>query len=109
MSDSKNTQNQDEINKVKAKIMYDELIVKYDYIKNDANEEKIIEKIIELNFDEEAIKNYYDVQRIYDELEDEYGISGFIEVDDMKNKIKELNCNRQSINEWIESYLSGNI
>ena len=109
MSDSKNTQNQDEINKVKAKIMYDELIVKYDYIKNDANEEKIIEKIIELNFDEEKIKNYYDVQRIYDEIEDEYGISGFIEVDVMKNKIKELNCNRQSINEWIESCLLGAI
>ena len=49
------------------------------------------------------------MQRIYDELEDEYGITGFIEVDDMKNKIKELNCNQQSTNEWIESYLSGAI
>ena len=45
MSDSKNTQNQDEISKVKAKIMYDELIVKYDYIKNDANEEKLLKKL----------------------------------------------------------------
>ena len=49
------------------------------------------------------------MQRIYDEIEDEYGISGFIEEDVMKNKIKELNCNRQSTNEWIESYLPGAI
>ena len=74
MSDSQNINNQNEMNKAKAKIMYEELLVKYNYIKDMDNEENIIKKIIELNFDENKIKNYYDVQKIYNELEDEYGL-----------------------------------
>ena len=74
MSDSQNINNQNEMNKAKAKIMYEELLVKYSYIKDMDNEENIIKKIIELNFDENKIKNYYDVQKIYNELEDEYGL-----------------------------------
>ena len=74
MSDSQNINNQNEMNKAKAKIMYEGLLVKYSYIKDMDNEENIIKKIIELNFDENKIKNYYDVQKIYNELEDEYGL-----------------------------------
>ena len=100
MSDSQN-----EINKIKAKIIYNELIVKYNNIKNAANEENIIKKIIELNFDENKIKDYYDVQRIYNELEEEYGLSGFSEREAIIIKIKELHCDRQLINEWVENAL----
>ena len=78
--------NQNEINKMKAEIMYDEIIIKYDFIKDFDNEEKIIQKIIEFNFDENKIKEYYEL-RIYVELDDEYGVSGFIEEEDTKNKI----------------------
>ena len=104
MSDSEK-ENQSEINKMKAKIMYDEIIIKYKDIKDIDTEENIIKKIIELNFDENRIKEYYNIQRIYDEIEDEYGVSGFIDIDAMKDKIKELHCNRELINEWIEDPL----
>ena len=100
MSDSQKSDNQ-----TKAKIMYDEVVVKYNYIKDMDNEENIIKKIIELNFDENKIKDYYDAPRIYDELEDEYGISGLIEREDSINKIRELHCDRKLINEWVENVL----
>ena len=105
MSDSQNINNQNEINKIKAKIMYEELLVKYSYIKDKDNEENIIEKIIELNFDENKIKDYYDVKELYNELEDEYGVSGFIDTEAMINKILELHCDRESIIDWIENTL----
>ena len=95
-----------EIDKIKAKIMYDELIVKYDFIKQIDTEENIIKKIIQLNFNELEIKNFYtNIDIIYQELEDEYGISGFVEKNVAKSKIIELNCNRDLIIEWIEDTL----
>ena len=45
------------------------------------------------------------VNQIYQELEDEYGISGFIEEEAAKDEIRKLNCNRAAINEWIENAL----
>ena len=66
-------------NKMKAKIMLEELKLKYPNFNDiDLNDDYMIEKIIELNFNEEEIKNYfenYSVDKIYQELEDEYGIS----------------------------------
>ena len=95
-----------EIDEIKAKIMYDELIVKYDFIKQIDTEENIIKKIIQLNFNELEIKNFYtNIDIIYQELEDEYGISGFVEKNVAKSKIIELNCNRDLIIEWIEDTL----
>ena len=95
-----------EIDEIKAKIMYDELIVKYDFIKQIDSEGNIIKKIIQLNFNELIIKNFCaDVDIIYQELEDEYGISGFVEEFVAKSKIIELNCNRDLIIEWIEDTL----
>ena len=105
MSDNQNTNNQNEINKMKAKIMYDEIIIKYNEIKDIDTEENIIKKIIELNFDENKVKEYYNVQRIFDEIEDEYGISAFVEDQDIKDKIKELHCNKNLIAEWVEQTL----
>ena len=66
-------------NKMKAKIMLEELKLKYPNFNDiDLNDDYMIEKIIELNFNEEEIKNYfenYSVDKIYQELEDDYGIS----------------------------------
>ena len=112
MSDIKNTNKQDEINKMKAKIMYDELIIKYNEIKDIDTEENIIQKIIELNFDENKVKEYYIVQRIYDQLDEEYDRSAFFDeqaIKDMKDKIKELHCDKELIGEWVEeNLLNGN-
>ena len=105
MSDSQNANNQNEMNKIKAKIMYDELVVKYSYIKDMDSEENIIKKIIELNFDENIIKDYYIVLNLYNELDDEYGFSAFIERDAMLDKIRELHCDKNLIAEWIENTL----
>ena len=41
----------------------------------------------------------------YQELEDEYGISGFIEEEAAKAEIKKLNCDKEKIKEWIENTL----
>ena len=109
MSDSQNANNQNEMNKIKAKIMYDELVIKYSYIKDMDSEENIIKKIIELNFDEIKIKDYYLAPRIYNELEDVYGVSGFIEPETMMNKIRELHCDRKLIDEWVDNALMNGI
>ena len=110
----KMSDNPKEINKIKAEIMYDEIIIKYEYIKNIDNEENIINKIIELNFDENKIKEYYE-QKICDDLlgeRDNYGgIFDDFDNEDNKssiiNKIKELHFDRELINQWIENVLIG--
>ena len=107
MSDLMDNQNQDEINKIKAKIMYDELIVKYDCIKHDDKEENVIKKIIELNFDEEKIKKYYVLPHsIIDELynSNSIGCANFDE-EDMIKKLREFNCDEKKILEWIENII----
>ena len=96
------TNKQDEINKIKAKIIYDEIIIKYNEIKDIDTEENIIKKIIELNLDENKVKDYYIVQRIYDQLDEEYGMSAFIDEQVIKDKIKELHCDKKLIGEWVE-------
>ena len=90
----------------RAKIMLEELKLKYP-IFNDTNlnEDEIIKKIIELNFDEDKIKNYFDIKKIYEELEEDYGISGYIEEEMAKNKIVELNFDKYRIIEWVENLL----
>ena len=58
-----------------------------------------------------AAKNEDDeeVDKIYNELEDDYGISGYIEEELAKLKIRELKLDRDAIIEWIEnSLVSGN-
>ena len=90
----------------RAKIMLEELKLKYPIFNdNNLKEDDIIKKIIELNFDEDKIKNYYDVQKIYEELEEDYGISGYIEEEIVKNKIVELNFDKDRIIEWVENIL----
>ena len=101
------TNKQDEINKMKAKIIYDEIIIKYNEIKDIDTEENIIKKIIELNFDENQIKEYYN-EKIYDGLNDDYHLSALMEEEVIKDKIKSLNYNKELIMQWLENELVGN-
>ena len=94
-------------NEIKAKIMLEELKLKYQNINGVDSDENIIKKIIELNLDENAIIQFYDINKIYEEFEDEYGICGFIPEDVAKEKIKELHCDRVAITNWIEDDLLG--
>ena len=94
-------------NEIKAEIMLEELKLKYQNINGVDSDENIIKKIIELNFDENAINNYYDIEKLYNELEDDYGISGFVDEEHAKNKIKELHCDREEIVHWFENVLNG--
>ena len=94
-------------NEIKAEIMLEELKLKYQNINGVDSDENIIKKIIELNLDENAIIQFYDINKIYEEFEDDYGICGFIPEDVAKEKIKELHCDRVAITNWIEDDLLG--
>ena len=90
----------------RAKIMLEELKLKYPIFNdNNLKEDDIIKKIIELNFDEDKIKNYFDIKKIYEELEEDYGISGYIEEEMAKIKIVELNFDKDRIIDWVENTL----
>ena len=99
-------ENKEKSEKSRAQIILEELKLKYP-IFNDTklNESDIIKKIIELNFDENKIKVYFDIDKIYQELEDDYAVSSFIEEEAFKHKIVELNCDKDRIIEWIENDL----
>ena len=75
------------------------------------NKEDVIKKIIGLNLDLDKINSWkYEIKErikeervndIFNELEDEYYITGFIEEDKVKQKIIELNCDKEEINRWV--------
>ena len=68
--------------------------------KKDIEKNKINEnKIDEIKIDDEL------VEQIYDEIENAYGISDYLEEDIIKDKIIELKYDREKITEWIEHYL----
>ena len=94
-------------NEIKAKIMLEELKLKYQNINGADSDENIIKKIIELNFDENTVNNFYDIQRVYNELEDEYGISAFFDEEMTKEKIKELHYDKEAITYLVENVLLG--
>ena len=52
--------------------------------------------------------NEESVDKMYEELDEEYGISGFKDEDEVKEKIREKNCNREEIVKWIEESLNNN-
>ena len=113
----------EEQNKIKAEDIYNNLSQLNDVDFSKTNKDDIIKKIIELNFNEEEIKKAYikkpvpvpvpepvhddaeKVNAIYNDLEEEYGISGFIDEDAAKDKIREYECDRERINKWIEEEL----
>ena len=122
------------INKKKAENIYNKLKDECDFDGKDNDE--IINKIIELNFNEDEIKEQYkkerqggddnrdnnvgggdaaaggedneEIDKMYEELDEEYGISGFKDEDEVKEKIRELNLNREAIVKWIEESLLNN-
>ena len=109
LKESLNDKNKIEKNKIKANILYEELILKYDYLKNNYNEEEIINKIIEFDFNENKVIEYYDqTNKIFEEMDNEYAISAFMHEDEIKNKIKELHYDRDLISAWIEEVLLNN-
>ena len=57
---------------------------------------------------EAANENDEAVNKLYEELDEEYGISGFKDEDEDKDKIRELNLNRDLIVKWIEESLLNN-
>ena len=120
----------EEQNKTNAEDIYNKLSQLNDVDFSKSNKDDIIKKIIELNFNEDEIKKLYEkkaepvpdpaipnpapvpvrdddekVDKIYDDLEEEYGISGFIDEDAAKEKIRQLECDRERINQWIEEEL----
>ena len=93
-------------NEIKAKIMLEELKLKYPIFNNSILvEDDIIKKIIELNFNEDKIKNYCDIDIIYEELDRDLGISGFFPEEEVKDKIVQLNFDKDRIIDWIENKL----
>jgi len=122
---------QNYINERISEQIYDNLSKSDDVDFKNNSKEDVLNKIKELNFNVDGIKEVYkkgklvdpivnpaneggneggngddeEVDKLYQELEDEYGISGFIEEEAAKAKIRELNCNRDQIVDWIENNL----
>jgi hypothetical protein len=122
---------QNYINERISEQIYDNLSKSDDADFKNNSKEDVLNKIKELNFNVDGIKEVYkkgklvdpivnpanegvneggngddeEVDKLYQELEDEYGISGFIEEEAAKAKIRELNCDRDQIVDWIENNL----
>ena len=103
--------------KIELKKKFKEIIKDIDI--NNENKEEILDKIIDLDFNKQEILKLYKkkyipynpqiqgnndelVQQIYEELDEEYYVSGFIEENVVKNKILELNYDRERLVQWIE-------
>ena len=96
--------------KILQQQIYDELI-KLDNVDKDKiikEKEKVLKKMVELQFDKEEIKLFYIIDKLYNELEEEYGISGYKDEEEAKQKIRELNCDKELLIEWITNNLFGN-
>ena len=69
---------------------------------NNKELENIIKKFGNINQNE--LNDDEKVNQIYNQLEAEYGISGFVEEEIAKNKIRELKYDYEQLYDWIESY-----
>ena len=98
----------------KAEIIYEKLsqLEDIDISKYDKNE--VIGKIIEVNFNIEKLRDIYRKEiknvderadKIYREVDEEYGVYSFMDEQVVKDKIKELNYNKELICQWIEEQL----
>ena len=84
--------------------MLQELKLKYPIFNNiNLNFDFIIKQIIELNFNEDKIK---DCIEIYQELEDDYDVSMFIGKETVIDKIIELNFDKGKFIEMFENGIS---
>lgn len=130
----KNNLNKDEIiNDIKNKIYEKEQLIineKAEIIFNELNfdnvnldKKEVLDKIKESKLNKEEVQNWINekkpkpepnsepeqnndlVDTIYNELEEEYGISGFLEEELAKQKIKDFGCDKPKIIQWIENSL----
>ena len=46
---------------------------------------------------------------IFNELEDSYGITSFLDEGAVKDKIIELNCDREKIEEWVSEIVANGV
>ena len=97
--------------RIEAERIYNKLIKFDDVDFSGLSKDEILNKIqSELSLDEVVVRNFFTkdkvkVKKIYDELEDEFGISGFMDEEYAKDKIRELKYDREKINQWVENIL----
>ena len=97
--------------RIEAERIYNKLIKFDDVDFSGLSKDEILNKIqSELSLDEVVVRNFFTkdkvkVKEIYDEIEEDYGISGFIDEEKAKDKIRELKCNKGKIYEWVENAL----
>ena len=85
--------------KIYNELSYEGYILEY-------RKDYVINKIIELNFNIEEVKKVkYKVDEIFDEIDNDYGISNFMDEAEVKVKIIELNYDIDKIKEWVEDFL----
>ena len=81
--------------------------------------DQAMKKIIEQNYDVNVIKELYKnnnadqkedprVNEIYAEVDNDYGVSSFMDENVVKAKIKELNYDKEKVKEWVEEALLNN-
>ena len=101
----------------KAEIIYEKLSQLEDIDISKYNKNEVIGKIIEVNFNIEKLRDIYRKEikkvderadKIYKEVDEEYGVSSFMDEQVVKAKIKELNYNKELICQWIEEQLFNN-
>ena len=100
----------------KAQKLFSELESNYNLSSSGINKEDVINRIKADNFDKEKIENWIkgllnkpnppgpnpEVEKLFDDLEEEYSISSIVDKDEVIKKIIELNCDREKINKYIE-------
>ena len=95
--------------RIEAERIYNKLIKFDDVDFSGLSKDEILNKIqSELSLDEVVVRNFFTkdkvkVKEMYDELEEDYGISVFIDEENAKDKIRELKCDREKIIEWFEN------
>ena len=112
---------QDWIDKKVTEELYTRLSKLNDVDIRNIKEGVIKKKIKELKFNFEEIKKVYqkknpppilyneeEVNLLFRELDDDYGIAGFLNEEKAKAKIRELKCNKDDLIDWIENNLLNN-
>ena len=107
-----NNDKKEKISIIKSRELYNEFRNSNELDFSKYKEEEIINKIIELKFDTNNIKQFFIIDEsekklgeIYAEFEKDYQVSNYIDEEILKNKIRELNFDKNKINEWIETFL----
>ena len=108
----------EEIQNNKVRILYEELEDKFKLSEINFDKTEVINKIKEENFDKNKLIQWIEsklpkpmselnpeVQKLFDEFENEYSLSSIIPKDEIIKKIIELNCDREELEKWIEDIM----